>query len=50
MDNAIEYARHGAEREVSFCFKKEAAGVRLEVIDSGPGVDPIQLSGMFDLF
>ncbi len=50
VDNAIKYARHAAERKVLVSCKKEDAGVRLEVIDSGPGVDPCHLSGIFEPF
>ena len=50
VDNAIKYARQGAVHEVVVSCSRDGSGVRLEVLDSGPGVPPKQLSRIFEPF
>ncbi len=48
LSNAIKYNRHGGS--VRLRCKRASAGVALEVADTGPGIPPDRLPGLFEPF
>jgi signal transduction histidine kinase len=50
VDNALKYARDGAERRIIVRCEPEAGGVALSVCDRGPGVRRDQLKTIFQPF
>jgi signal transduction histidine kinase len=50
VDNALKYARDGAERKIVVRCLPEADGVALSVCDQGPGVRRDQLKTIFEPF
>jgi signal transduction histidine kinase len=50
IDNAVKYARDGAERWVAVRLAAEGGGVALAVRDSGPGVPERHLPHVFEPF
>jgi signal transduction histidine kinase len=50
VDNALKYARNGAERRILVRCLPEAGGVALSVCDQGPGVRRDQLKTIFEPF
>jgi signal transduction histidine kinase len=50
VDNAVKYARDGAERSITICAVPHDGGVRLAVRDSGSGVPERHLAHVFEPF
>jgi signal transduction histidine kinase len=50
VDNAVKYARDGAERWIAIRATAQDGGVRLDVRDSGPGVPERHLAHVFEPF
>lgn len=50
VDNALKYARGGAQRRIVVRCRPEAGGVALSVCDFGPGVRRDQLKSIFEPF
>jgi signal transduction histidine kinase len=50
VDNAVKYARDGAERAITLRAEAAGGGVRLAVRDAGPGVPERHLAHVFEPF
>lgn len=48
LDNAIKYTPAGGS--VTIHLKGDAAGARIEIVDSGPGIPPSEIGRAFDAF
>ena len=50
LSNAIKYNRRGGEARVTWCAEPAAGQVRLDVIDTGPGLSGEQRAHLFEPF
>jgi two-component system phosphate regulon sensor histidine kinase PhoR len=48
LDNAIKYCPHGAS--VRLRARRDDAGLRIEIVDTGPGIDPRHQPRLFERF